>query len=587
MSNLITISTDSYTDAEIISANAFFVQSMAGSELQYDTLDATLDMSAYLPLVLAPTDADALADSDGSLLSVYPWTRFLVHDPSAYAFGTAVLAYHDNKLLGKFYMQSCNRISKFLWSITAISPIGLLDRSMHYGGVYSSGETMETVLAGVIGNTIPYTLNPALANQRVRGWLPVASRRENLHQLLFAIGACVRKDENGDIYITYLEQLSASSVAEIPDSRIYTGGSVEYPDKATSVVVYEHAFIQTSTDETATLYEGDITGTEMTSPAGAALTGGLIVFDEPHYALSVTGSTILESGQNYAILSAGTGIILTGKPYTHTMRQVTRGAAGSGDAENLVTIEDATLVTLLNSDAVADRLYSYYHAANQVTMDIVVEDEKAGDGVSFSDPFDDDAAGYISEMSIDMSGILKAASHVVTGYTPTTGNKYNDVDVLTGSATWTVPADVTSVRVVLIGGGYAGGAGGSGSSGTRGTRNNYGRGGEGGAAGAAGAGGKILTIDLEVTPGDTLTFSIGAAGAATSVTYRGVTYSSANGQSSSSGYTDLINAKLFAMPGNPGYAGGKGNPGGTTLEINGTTYSPGTQGGSGSWEEAD
>lgn len=581
MTNIISIAGDQYADSSIIEANAFLVQSMAGNELEYDTLDATLDLSSYLPVALAPTDADVLADSATQVISVYPWVRVLVHDASAYTYGAVILAYHNNVLLGKFYMTSITRVGKYTWSIEAISPIGVLDKSKHYGGIYATAsDTFSAVLADIIGGAVPYTLNPALANILVRGWLPVATRRENLHQLLFAMGACVKKADNGDIYVTYLDPLSSASVSGVPNSRIYTGGTVEYPDKATEIILHEHAYVQSALDVTETLFEGQVTAESMTTPTGVTRTGALVLFSEPCYDLAASGVSILESGANYAVISGGSAV-LTGKKYTHTVRQVTMGEASTDD--NIISFEDATLVNVLNSESVVERLYSYYHSSNQVSMDIVVDDERAGDGVSFADPFDDAAEGYIAELGINMSGILKGVTKIVTDYEPTTGNKYNNCDILVADGTWTVPQDVEEIRVVLVGAGSSGEIGGYGNGGTSGTETGYGEGGAGGVGGLGGEGGKIRTIDLEVTAGDVITFSRGSSNV--TITHNGTTYSSGSGRRSASGYTDLVHGHTFGLPGSAGVAGGAGDPNGGNVVYNGVTYTPGEQGSSGTWED--
>jgi len=592
MTNRIDILTDQFDDSAIVSANAFLVQSMAGSELEFDTFDATLDLSAYFPVVLSPSDADALrgwtdeteTDHTG-ILTVHPWVRLLVHDPAAYAYGAAVLAYHDDALLGKFYMQSCKRVSRFAWQIEAVSPIGLLDKQLHYGGVYGSGATFSSVAASIIGGAIPYTINPALVNQQVRGWLPVATRRENLHQLLFAMGACVQKDDNGDVYITYLSPLSQTPTATLPDRRIYTGGSVAYPDKATEIVLYEHAFLASALTAEETLFDGQMTAESVVSPSGTTRTGAVVLFDEPIVpsSLTATGANIAESGANFAVLtfSGTTAVTLTGKPYAHTIRRVTVGEAA--DEDNVLTFEDATLVNVLNSEAVINRLWSFYGNANTVTMDIVVEGERAGDGLAFSDPFDDPAEGYIAQLGVSLSGIAKGAATVVTGYEPTTGNKFNNCAIMVSAGTWTVPAGVTDVRVVLIGKGQDGNDGEDGEDGERGSSGGYGAGGAGGFGGAGGNGGKIRTIDLTVAPGDTLTVSW--SGDNSRVAYGGITYSSSSGQRSANGFTDLVHGHTFGLPGADGVDGGQGNPGGRDVSFDGDTWTPGDKGQDGSWEE--
>ena len=63
---------------------------------------------------------------------------------------------------------------------------------------------------------------------------------------------------------------------------------------------------------------------------------------------------IQASGANWARVSAGSGT-LTGKTYIHNTRQVSK-AVQEANTPNVKTVEDATLVSLANSTAVAQRL---------------------------------------------------------------------------------------------------------------------------------------------------------------------------------------------------------------------------------------
>ena len=104
MRNEITVSNDSYGDKQIVSGTVFMVQSLDGNELQYDRLDATLDLSSFIPTLFKPKDADGLLTSDGELFGVRPRIRVLVADPSSYKAGAVLLYKHNGALVGKYYM---------------------------------------------------------------------------------------------------------------------------------------------------------------------------------------------------------------------------------------------------------------------------------------------------------------------------------------------------------------------------------------------------------------------------------------------------------------------------------------------------
>ena len=134
-----------------------------------------------------------------------PYVSILASNPTQYKYGRAVLYYHNDILIGKFFMQKCIRVKQNLYSISCVSGIGLLGKSKHYGGLYYTGnDTFESVVNDIIGGIINYTIDDTIKKQKVYGWLPIATRRENLHQVMFAMGATIKKDENGDVFITVL-----------------------------------------------------------------------------------------------------------------------------------------------------------------------------------------------------------------------------------------------------------------------------------------------------------------------------------------------------------------------------------------------
>ena len=581
MSEKIVLNGDEFTPERIQGSTYVLKESLIGDELQQDELDAKIDLTAFVPTVFCPQGTDGLMTSDSKILGVRPWIRLLVNDPASYTYGAAVMCYWKGELLGKFYMTSMLRVSKELWQITAVSPVGVLGKQRHYGGIYR-GETFAAVAAEIIGGAVPYTIDDILKNQAVYGYIPVATRRDNLHQLLFAMGASVRKDSGGDIFITALKDDTAS---EIPDKRIFEGGSVKYTDVSAKVIVHEHTYNAYDTDEEVKLYDGEVSAEAITSPMGASMTGSIVIFNAPIHDLTVENGTILESGVNYAVLAPGGGVILRGKQYTHAMRAVVRPATATADAtENSKVVEKATLVSLLNSEAVADRLYSYYTSAQTVEMDMLVDKERTGDSVTFNDPFDSPAAGLVTSMVLTPSGILRAEVEVVCGFSPDSdpGNAYTTVKAFTADGTWVSPV-TGKARIVLIGGGDGGWSGGDGTDGEYSVGAGYGQAGKPGTAGLYGNGGKILVATVDVEKGQSYPVKIGVGGAGgvnngtqsvqggigTATTF-GSLFSSEQGAPSSSGYTELFSGEIYGKRGKSGIAGGKGGdpdtPFGTTVK---------------------
>lgn len=602
MRNEITLAEDSFTEEKIDSGAVVMVQSLDGDELQYDTLDATIDFGALVPTLFVPSDADAMLTSDDKTVYVRPFIHILVTDPTLYKYGTEVTYKHNAALVGKYYMTKITRVGKTKYQITCVSPIGLLVNSRHYGGIYS-GILLSDLLAEIIGGVVPFTVASELENQPVYGWLPVATRRDNLHQALFAMGAAALKDENGDLYFA---PISADTYSEIPDSRSFIGGSVKYPDAVTKVSVSEHAYSANEADETVTLFEGLVASEKITTPNGTVTQGTVVLFNEPMHSLAIESGEILESGVNYAVLAPAAECKLTGQKYTHTVRQITRPEAESvsTETENAINVSDATLVSIANSENVADRLMSYYSSAKTITTDIVVDEERAGTAVQFTDPFGDVTNGIIKSLDINMSNTLKGRAEIVADYTPGgAGNYYQNVEVISADGEWTVPSGVEKIRIVLIGGGDGGSSGANGTDGTEGELvigNGYvakgtdGDGGEGGQAGSGGLGGRIFVKSISVVEGDVFTVTVGEGGSGgicegtesvpggegTNTTFG--EYTSADGTRSATGYAELFGGVNYAVPGVDGIAGldglGNNNETGDTIIIDGVTYVCGTVG---------
>lgn len=502
-----------------------------------------------------------------------------------------LLYYHGDQLRGTYYIESVTRTGKYTYEITANDAIALLDQSDHMGGIYT-GQTVGEIICGICN--IPYFIQSRFEAVKLYGWLPIAKRRENLAQVLFAIGAHAKTDHLGNLRI---ESLWDGISSDMPPDRVFMGDKVTYASKVSEVSVIEHQYIPTQEEEV--LFEGTL------------LSGDMVRFSEPVHNLSASGFSILESGANYAKLSAGTGK-LTGLTYAHTTRDVHRTVSKT-EIPNVVEVNDATLVSLVNSAAVSDRLARYYAFCETMQATALHENEEPGDVVSFEHPFGGDAVGCISGMSISIGGRLVAEESTMIGYTPPKPNAgyYNEVEIITSDTIWTVPDGVESVRAVLIGGGTGGASGLPGAPADEQAVKSetetvtdvkryikyakYTNPGDGGEPGAGGIGGKIYQISIPVFAGQVFPIKIGlggeggqpgtesAAGATGADTTFGP-HSSGAGATSSTGFLEEVSGKIYAATGEAGVQGASGNGydedadsfvTGPSVIVNGVSYEPG------------
>lgn len=494
-----------------------------------------------------------------------------------------------------YYLRSITRTGATSYRLVAWSAVGLLAARAHKGGIYT-GQTVAEVVKEICGN-VPVVVKSVFANTKLYGWLPYCqpkadrrgkSARDNLVQVLFAIGAYLTTDLNGVLHIDALWDGASSTIGS---NRMYaSGGKVSYSDPISAVTVTEHQYIA-GTDEKELF-------------SGTSQQGDIITFSEPMHSLTATGFTILESGANYAKISSGSGS-LKGKTYIHNTRLVTQTVTENA-AENVKSGTDATLVSLVNSSAVAKRLADYYKCRETITNGIVSGQEKPGHVVSVYHPYDKKmVSACIVSLDTTMSGTLKSEMTALVGFLPPqpeTTEYYDERVILTGSGEWTVPEGVTSYTRALIGGGQGGSSGHRGESpAVRASKSwteksdalrryvgfNKGvslEGGNGGMPGVPGEGGKVLVETVtDAVPGAKVPYACGRGGyggvfsqgndvgaPGTATTMGGAT--SDTGSSSEAGYTDAITGEVFAAKGKSGIAGSPGN--GYTWSDGKYTYRP-------------
>ena len=107
--------------------------------------------------------------------------------------------FYDDAQRGIFYLQEVERIGPSRYSIYATSAIGILTEGQHYGGIYT-GQTAEEIISDICG-TVPFTIQSKYAGVKLYGWLPIAAPRDNLVQVLIAIGAWIKTDLDGVLRI--------------------------------------------------------------------------------------------------------------------------------------------------------------------------------------------------------------------------------------------------------------------------------------------------------------------------------------------------------------------------------------------------
>lgn len=504
-------------------------------------------------------------------VSVEVCTKTIGTQLSALPNNTPIIVYRGGEIKARFVSSGVSRIGPVTYQLTGRSPMGALTGMVHTGGIYT-GQTVEEVVKEICGN-IPSLIKSVYAGVKLYGWLPYAdgkerSARDNLAQVLFAIGAYLRTDLNG---VLRIEPLWDGTASLIDVDRSYTGGTVKYDAPISAVTVTEHQYVA---------------GTEAKELfSGTAQNGDIITFSEPMHSLSATGFTILESGANYAKISAGAGA-LTGKAYIHNTRLITQPVT-AGAVENIKSVTDATLVSLVNSYAVAKRLADYYRCRETITNDIVSGHEKPGHVVSVYHPYDKKmVSACIQSLDTTMSATLKSSMDALVGFTPAQPESAEYLDervVLTGSGEFQIPEGTTTIHYVMISAGQGGRCGEKGEDTQSGPKFSWTNpvfedrvdgyalalGGKGGPGGKGGMGGRIVEGDLDVSQLKSLAYDCGKSGKGaefspddlpgtdgTDTVFHGMT--TAGASAPDWGFTDPITGEQFGGVGEDGLPGGDG-----------------------------
>ena len=577
MSNEIIYRKNTITNKDIVQGNCLLSHAMAGEELAVDTIN----FRVWSDTGLGKVDGDFFEKNGKTIITKDGLVfRSLIDEDYTKFIPRSTLEYRWNgRLINKFYLRSVERVGKYLYDFYGESAIGILNDTMHYGGVYT-GETVAEVAEEILEG-IPHEIDPIAGEIKLYGWLPIATKRDNLQQITIATAMAVRTKLDGSLFLT---ALTSDISGTFGSDRVAIGGNVSVDTPYTAVQISEH-YYQAIEDE-VTLFSETSTKTEF------------LKFTEPMHDLSITNGIIKESGANYAIIECRGFTELVGKKYLHTTRSVTVGDVQNIITDKIYSITDATLITALNSSAVARKLYDVCTKQKTIQANTFFDNEKSGDVVSAVNPYSAEMeSAFLKRQDINISAKLLANSDFLVGYIPSgiiTG--YTQRILITSNTNFVVPPGITEIRIVLIGAGQGGQAGGNGTAGGQGKtsagESSVVRGDKGtpGAGGEAGMPGKINIITIQVTPGTSIAVRPGTKGtggaangalgtAGTDTTFGA--YSSADGAFIDTGYVDVLSGNKYGIIGAPGVDGKKSATAWEgVIYFNGTYYLSGENGSS-------
>jgi len=261
-----------------------------------------------------------------------------------------VEGYNGSDLIGVYYIETGKRTGARDYAIACSDILGVWEIEEYGGGIWINDTALTSILSEVFGDLRYFDISTEYAESTLRGYIEPGTKRTALQQIAFALGAVV--DTSGASKVK-LYPVPTGTGETIPAAKTYTGGAVEVADKVTEVTV--------------TAY---------------------VIFDERP-----------SDNQEYVELNG-----VQYRYYTDTKHAYNPDVIAS-DLPNKVKFDKSYLVNLSNAQTLADNIMAYYMRREKYAFKHVLSGQKPGDRATVTLPWDGEANGNITKMSISVTGI--------------------------------------------------------------------------------------------------------------------------------------------------------------------------------------
>lgn len=267
--------------------------------------------------------------------------------------------YFNGELKATTFVKKSTRKAKRLWNIQSEDYIGLMDSIPYYGGIYTNKNAVELLTDIFTVAKVPYSIDDVFAEAVVTGYIPYTTCRDALMQVAFAIQAVV---DTSNIEVVKVFALEENVKQTVPLNRIMQGQNFADEETVTGVEVAVHSYKPIT--ETIDVYDATESGTGQNI---------FVKFSEPLHDLSITNGEIVSSGTNFAIINANAGCLLQGQQYEHTTQTHRKNnpVVLASEIEKIVSVENATLVSIGNIDKIIDKCYNWLIKTNTTNLKIV------------------------------------------------------------------------------------------------------------------------------------------------------------------------------------------------------------------------
>jgi hypothetical protein len=293
--------------------------------------------------------------------------------------------------VGKFYLDDWKVPQEHILEIRAIDVIGVLDTTPFDGHFWSSltdiGDMLTDVFSGV---NFLYSVSDVISSKQLQGWIPSGTRREALQQICFAAGAAVStaRQEGIEIIESPIPYIDKWHELDIGVNDKFMVQPIEKKPLITDIELISHNYEESG--ESEVIFQKIL-------PVGTYK----IVFEKPYYDIEVVGPAyvpdylVTENG-DYLVTENGDKIVtggeyvygpnsvflnvfleaeitVTGYPWINNQRAYSFTEDGISEyvSKNVLKIDQATLVSDDNAQAVLDRVANYYRQRFKHTMKLL------------------------------------------------------------------------------------------------------------------------------------------------------------------------------------------------------------------------
>lgn len=255
---------------------------------------------------------------------------------------------YKDGLIGVYYFSRYQRKKAGLYTVTAYDALGVLAEQQWQGQAYLSGVSAKTLLENIVDGQFPIEYATDVVDATLTGVLLDQSRRDAIQQVLFAWGVCLTC-RAGRIQIF---NPPATGAKEIGEAGTFIDGVINEALPITAVNVVAHTYTQSSS--------------------------GVI---------QIGGDRYNESKTIYTVTNPLTLV---------------------GSKPNVKSIENATLVSTDNGQAIAQRVFEYLMRLRSLDTSILYDGEGLADLLTIPAPSGEEITGNIEKMTLHFSGITVA-----------------------------------------------------------------------------------------------------------------------------------------------------------------------------------